>query len=98
MVALKCDVFMQVSAPCHRSKKSMEWFNTKRIKLLCWSRNSHDLNPIENLWGLVKEKVANSQPESLDHLKRVVLDVWENESTHLRQICVPNASKNIGYN
>ncbi len=51
--------------------------------LHCW-RNalplSHtgtlDLNPMENLWGIVKRKMRNKRPKNADELKATVKETW----------------------
>ena len=42
----------------HKNAAAKE-FNTKnKIKCIEWPNYSPDLNPIENLWGLMKEKLS----------------------------------------
>ncbi len=43
--------------PKHRSKIVTEWKNENNVKSLDWPSNSPDLNPIENIWGLLKGKM-----------------------------------------
>ena len=41
-----------------------------------WPACSPDLNPIENLWGILKRKVAKRNPESFENLKQIVISEW----------------------
>ena len=72
----KCNIFMQDGAPCHRSKLVTNFLKKKKVKVLDWPGNSHDLNPIENLWTVMKDKVAEKQPSSLPYLCRAIKEVW----------------------
>ena len=38
--------------------------------------NIPDLNPIENLWALMKAKGSKKQPSSLEALRKVTKEVW----------------------
>ena len=40
---------------------------------------SHDLNPIENLWALLNAKVSEKQPSNLEALRKVIKKVWVHE-------------------
>ncbi|KAI0222937.1 Glutamate carboxypeptidase 2 [Lamellibrachia satsuma] len=46
---------MQDGAPCHQSKVATDFLKNK-ISLLEWPENSPDLNPIDNLWTIMKDK------------------------------------------
>ncbi len=41
-----------------------------------WPANSPDLNPIENLWGIVKRKMRDTRPNNADDLKATVKETW----------------------
>ena len=74
----RCNIFMENGAPCHRSKL-VTIFLKKEVKVLDWPGNSPDLNPIENLWTVMKDKVVEKQPSSLPDLCRAIKEVWVKE-------------------
>ena len=45
------------SAPCHRTKKILDWHDKNGLEKIRWPGNSPDLNPIENLFSIIKQKL-----------------------------------------
>ncbi len=55
-------IFQQDLAPAHTGTKGTKsWFNDHGVTVLDWPANSPDLNPIENLWGIVKRKMRDTR-------------------------------------
>lgn len=82
----KSEVFQQDGAPAHTAKLIKEWFEWVDVDYIKdWPGNSPDLNPIENLWGLMKRRLrgrdTSSVPKLIDHLQ----DIWSNLSPALLQ-------------
>ena len=59
---------MQDGTPCHRSNVDVTSLAKNRVKVLDWPGNSPDLNPIDNLWTEMKDKVAEIEPPSAKDL------------------------------
>ncbi len=65
-------IFQQDLAPVHTAKSTKSWLNDHGVGVLDWPANSPDLNPIENLWGIVKRKMRSKIPKNADKLKASV--------------------------
>jgi len=76
MAVHNCKIFMHNGAPCHRAKIVTDFLKAKNIKLLEWPENSPDLNPIENFWTELKNRVAEKHPTSLPPLIKTIKSSW----------------------
>ncbi len=54
-------------------QKRLAWAG---IPVLNWPANSPDLNPIENLWGIVKRKMRYARPNNAEELKATIRATW----------------------
>ena len=71
-----CTIFMHDGAPCHKIRLVQQFLDSQPIKVPDWLGNSPDLNPIKNLWALMKAKVSEKQLSSLEALRKVIKKVW----------------------
>ncbi len=69
-------IFQQDLAHAHTAKSTKSWLNDHGVGVLDWPANSPDLNPIENLWSIVKRKMRNKRPKNADELKATVKETW----------------------
>ena len=74
-------IFMQDNDPKHKAKSVMEWLKLQEFSLLVWPAQSPDLNPIENIWSNVKQKLAR-----YDHPPTSMAELWERASSIFNNI------------
>ena len=78
--------FMQDNAPSHTAERFEKFLDDKGIEILKWPVQSKNLNPIENLWKIIVEKVvAKNHPLLLNY----ETNLRKNTTTSLHN-CVTN--------
>jgi transposase len=72
-------VFQHDGASVHRGTIVKKYLANKQIKTLNWPPYSPDLNPIENLWSEIEEKLRKRRPKpgNLTELERMVKEEWK---------------------
>ena len=69
--AIEEGCIMHDNAPCHAAMatiKCLEGLGFKDKTLMVWPPNSPDINPIENLWAIIKQRVyADGKQFSMLH-------------------------------
>jgi transposase len=78
-------IFQQDNDPKHTSRAARDWFESHKIAVLDWPAQSPDLNPIENLWHCLKQKLAayETEPTGIHELWERVEAEWEKIPTEL---------------
>ncbi|KAJ6239137.1 transposable element tc1 transposase [Anaeramoeba flamelloides] len=71
-------LFMQDGAPAHTAKTTITYLEKKCNILQNWPANSPDLNPIENLRGIMSRRLNEIDIKTVKNLEKVVREVWKN--------------------
>lgn len=90
-------VFMQDGAPCHTARSVKTYLGEQNIPLLDWPGNSPDMNPIENVWELMKREVAKSVITTKAQLIEKIIWVWYHhpQMQQTVQACIDSMPRRI---
>lgn len=72
-------MLQQDSDPKHTSKQTTAWLRSNVpafIPKAHWPPNSPDLNPMEDLWAVIQDRVYARDPRTLPALKRIIREEW----------------------
>lgn len=62
----------------HTSRIAKEFLANNVPEVMDWPSNSPDLNPIENLWAIIKRNVELRMPKNLSELEQFLEEEWGN--------------------
>ena len=72
------NVVMQMdNARYHWTNEILKYYEDNNIKVIDWPPYSPDLNPIENLWGIIKGKLKGKTFTTMTSLKNKLINIWE---------------------
>jgi transposase len=75
--------FQQDNATPHVSKTTLNELGHLNVQLLeNWPSYSPDLNIIEVIWAIMKDRTEKQCPKTLIDLRKIIEDVWDNISYH----------------
>jgi hypothetical protein len=73
--------FQQDNAPAHTAHATMHFLGENGVDVIKWPPFSPDLNPIENLWGVIKRKVGKEVITTKNDVLHHALQVWNSLET-----------------
>ncbi len=53
------------------------WLRSRRVHVLNWPEYSPDISPIENIWRIIKQKICQRRPQTLQQLKIYIRQEWD---------------------
>ncbi len=71
--------FSNMTMPDHKLHQLQhQWLRRRRIQVLKWPACSPDLSPIENIWRIIKRKMRQRRPKTVEQLEACIRQEWDN--------------------
>ncbi len=70
-------IFQHDNARPHTASITTSWLR-RRIRVLKWPACSPDLSPIENIWRIIKRKMRQRRPKTVEQLEACIRQEWDN--------------------
>ena len=88
---------MHDNAPCHKSALIKNFLSQNKVETIEWPAYSPDLNPIENLWAWIKQKLYSdfAPPGSKQELINNVLEIWDTITPEMCEAFCGNYEKRL---
>ncbi len=68
MLPSRWRVFQQDNSKPHTAAITTAWLRSRRVRVLNWPACSPDLSPLENIWCIIKRKICQRWPRTLQQL------------------------------
>ena len=72
-------ILLQDNASVHKSASTIAWLTENNISFMDFPAKSPDLNPLENMWGILSRMVYENgkQYYSVSELRAAILKAWD---------------------
>ncbi len=77
MLPSRWRLFQQDNAKPHTAAITTAWLRSRRVRVLNWPACSPDLSPIENIWRIIKRKIRQRRPQTLQQLETYIRQEWD---------------------
>ncbi len=77
MLPFRWRLFQKNNAKSHTAAITTAWLHSRRVRVLNWPACSPDLSPIENIWHIIKQKIRQRRPQTLQQLKTYIRQEWD---------------------
>ena len=81
--------------PKHMSKVAKKWKEENGVNRMSWPAMSPDMNPKENVWAVLKSRVAFKKPKNLKSLVRNIRKEWRTLSHEYAEKLVSSMSSRV---
>lgn len=72
------EILQHDGAPAHRANSVKKWLQENEIDYITdWPSNSPDINPIENLWGILKRELREKDISTVEKLEAELRAAWD---------------------
>ncbi len=88
-------VFQQDNAKPHTAAITTAWLHSRRVRVLNWPACSPDLSPIENIWHIIKRKIRQRRPRTLQQLETYIRQEWDQIPTPKHQQLITSMPRHL---
>ena len=68
----------QDKATCHTAKSTKAWLERHEVAVVEeWPTKGDDINPIENLWAILDERLESKKFTTEEGMKKAILKLWD---------------------
>lgn len=76
-IGLMRGILMEDGASSHTARFTQAWHTYYGFNKMTWPANSPDLNPIENVWRLLKYRIGKRFPRTISELRAIIIEEWD---------------------
>jgi hypothetical protein len=81
--------------PKHKSRKAKSFIERNNINTVNFPPYSPDLNPIENVWSLIKRKLYKSRYNTIEEFNQDIINEWNSVSLEVIKAIVGSMRKRL---